>query len=335
MDINVKVPALEKLLDYTASGVGSVAGPMLSSWQAKRQAQAKQIAAEGDAAVLQIQAIAQSKAREVLESKNTGIVVERDIANTISQRIQFQEQKRQINIESVVSEAAKNLGDKRVASVETDHDWTARFFTEVQDVSSEDMQSLWARVLAGEVECKGTTSIRTLGVLKNLNQATAKLFEILCSICVYSFSVGESITDARVPSLGTNAAANGLKKYGLDFSMLNMLNAHGLIISDYNSWLDFSPAIGLVAGRGAPLVRFPFRFQGQNWILSPKGSYSYEKEFRVHGVALTESGKELSNIVEIECVNEFTQDLIRYFDQKNLRMEKVENSNPQQVGSCP
>ena len=234
MDINVKVPALEKLLDYTASGVGSVAGPMLSSWQAKRQAQAKQIAAEGDAAVLQIQAIAQSKAREILEAKNAEIAVELEITNTVSQRIQFQEQKRQINIESVVSKAARHLGDKHVASVEPDHDWTARFFYEVQDVSSEDMQTLWARVLAGEVERKGTTSIRTLGVLKNLNQATAKLFEILCSICVY-FLGGESITDAIVPSLGTNAGTNGLINYVLDFNMLNILNEHGLIISDYNS----------------------------------------------------------------------------------------------------
>ena len=30
MDVNIKVPALEKLLDYAASGIGSVAGPMLA-----------------------------------------------------------------------------------------------------------------------------------------------------------------------------------------------------------------------------------------------------------------------------------------------------------------
>ena len=28
VDVNVKVPALEKLVDYTASGIGAVAGPM-------------------------------------------------------------------------------------------------------------------------------------------------------------------------------------------------------------------------------------------------------------------------------------------------------------------
>ncbi len=31
MDVNIKGPALEKLLDYAASGIGSVAGPMLET----------------------------------------------------------------------------------------------------------------------------------------------------------------------------------------------------------------------------------------------------------------------------------------------------------------
>lgn len=36
MDVTIKVPALEKLLDYAASGIGSVAGPMLASLKAGR-----------------------------------------------------------------------------------------------------------------------------------------------------------------------------------------------------------------------------------------------------------------------------------------------------------
>ena len=40
VDVNVKVPALEKLLDYTASGIGAVAGPMLAPWKARKEAEA-------------------------------------------------------------------------------------------------------------------------------------------------------------------------------------------------------------------------------------------------------------------------------------------------------
>ena len=217
MDINLKIPAFEKLLDYAASGIGSVAGAMLAPWRAQREAQAKQITAKGDANVLLIQAEAQAQARVILVSQDTDVTGELDITNTVNQRIQFQEQKRQINIASVVRQAASQLGDKEVANNEPDHDWTARFFNDLQDVSSEEMQSLWAKVLAGEVEQAGSTSIRTLGILKNLDQASARLFRKFCSACVFLSPDGKTFMDARVPSLGGNAGSNSLKAYDLNF----------------------------------------------------------------------------------------------------------------------
>ena len=59
------------------------------------------------------------------------------MSDMVTQRIQFQEERRQHNIQAVVLGAASELGDKRVKDQEPDHDWTARFLTEVQDVSSE------------------------------------------------------------------------------------------------------------------------------------------------------------------------------------------------------
>ena len=54
VDINIKVLALEKLLDYTSSGIGSVAGPILASWQAEKEVQAKLITAKGEAEATKI-----------------------------------------------------------------------------------------------------------------------------------------------------------------------------------------------------------------------------------------------------------------------------------------
>ena len=34
MDISLRVPGFEKLVDYAASGIGSIAGPMLAPWKA-------------------------------------------------------------------------------------------------------------------------------------------------------------------------------------------------------------------------------------------------------------------------------------------------------------
>ena len=279
--MEVNLPAIEKLVDYAASGIGSVAGSMLAPWKARQEAKAKLIAAEGDATILQIQADAQSKAREILVSRNTDVTGELNITNKVKQRIQFQEQKRQINIGSVVEEAASQLGDKHVANIEPDHDWTARFFNEVQDVSSEELQSLWAKVLAGEVERAGSTSIRSLGILKNLDQVTARLFSRFCSACMYLSEVENEITDARVPSLGGNAATNSLQKYGLNFGALNLLNEHGLIISDYNSWKDYRNAIGISIDNNTPqLFRISFSFQNRCWVLVPTSQHDWNREFK-------------------------------------------------------
>lgn len=336
MDVNLNVPAVEKLVDYAASGIGSVAGSMLALWKAQQEAKAKQVAAEGDATVLEIQAEAQSKARAILVSRNTDVTGELDITNTINQRIQFQEQKRQINIKSVVREAASQLGDKVVANNEPDHDWTARFFNEVQDVSSEEMQSLWAKVLTGEVERAGSTSIRTLGILKNLNQDTAYLFKEFCSACVFLSLSGEGvIDDARVPSLDGNAASNSLEVYGFNFRALNSLNEHGLIISDYNSWGNYSCTMRANVGNTSPPFRIPFSFQNRYWVLVPTGQYDSNKEFRLSGVALTESGKELSRIVGFESMEEFARDLMKFFRKKKLQMTEVNSWQPQIVNDFP
>ena len=337
MDATIRVPGLEKLLDYTASGIGSIAGPMLASWRARREADAKRIAAHGEADSLEIAAGAQSKAlrstaiaqadaRAILASPDTTIQGTLDIAQTVSQRVQFQEEKRQGNLGAVVEQAALEVGDKDVPDHEPDHDWTARFFSEVQDVSSEEMQSLWASVLAGEVERPGSTSIQTLSILRSLDLKTASLFRKLCSICVSLRSNGQ-VLDSRVPSLDGAQEGNALREYGLDFGSLNVLNEHGLIISEYNSWFDFNACIDLYPSESKQrnLLVLPFLFQRKYWILMPINQRDHNKEFRLSGVALTRSGRELSRIVALEPMDEYAQALLKFFREKSLEMTEVDS----------
>ena len=173
------VRALDKLLDYNASGIGAVAGPMLAPWKARREASAREIAAQGEANALRIIAEAQADARTALVSTGSRVRGKIDIAETVRQRIRFQEEKRHRNIGATVGQAAQQLGDKEVPDAEPDHDWTARFFNYIQDISSEAIQFLWGKVLAGEIERPGSTSIRSLSILRNLDQRTAALFRNL------------------------------------------------------------------------------------------------------------------------------------------------------------
>ena len=320
-----------------------MAGHLFAGRIARREAEARLIAAEGEVQVqrilaegqantMQVIAKAQAEARSTLVSPDAVVQGEVAFGGLITQRLQFQEEKRQANLGSVVRQAALELGDREVLDHEVDHDWTARFFNDVQDVSSEEMQQLWSRVLAGEVERPGSTTIKTLGVLKNLDKATASLFRKLCSTCVSIRPDGKIFVDARVPSLGGNAADNALKKYGLDFGSLNVLNEHGLIISEYNSWHNIQASVGF-ALKDHQVARFPVYFQGKYWVLSSTIQRDLSKEFRLFGVALTKSGEELSRAVDLEPADEYAIDLTKYFETNNLEMIEVASWEPQIIPS--
>ena len=178
VEVVIKMPAIEKLIDYTASGVGAVAGPLLLPWRAYMEGKADRISTTSYASALPIIAQAQTDARKYLVAPDADVqgMVE-FTGDNIMQRIEFQERKRLANIRSVVESAAEELGDMEVPDHEPNHDWTARFFDRVQDVSSEHMQKLWAKVLSGEVENPGRTSLRTLDTLRNMTKRDAELFE--------------------------------------------------------------------------------------------------------------------------------------------------------------
>ena len=164
VDINLKVPAIEKLLDYAASGIGAVAGPMLATWKAKSEAKAKLIESRGQAERLTLIADAQAEARRYLVAPDGASLGVLEIDESgIRQRVEFQEQKRQANIVATVQDAATELSDKEAPDHEPDPDWTARFFDCVQDVSSEDMRKLWAKVLSGEVQGPGIDVTANIG----------------------------------------------------------------------------------------------------------------------------------------------------------------------------
>ena len=67
-----------------------------------------------------------------------------------NQRLDYQEQKRQQNIENITQIAAEQIELVDSVSEEfVDEDWITRYFNYAQDISNEEMQLLWGRILAG------------------------------------------------------------------------------------------------------------------------------------------------------------------------------------------
>ena len=317
------VGAVTKLGHYLLALLGE---PRLASWRARNLVEADKILAHGEAEVMEIRATGAAKAElaasAMLAKAGVPQSLLEEIEGEIDQRIDTLFEKRLSNLAQIVTKAKDALPPGQVPDVEPDLAWTSSFSEAAQDVSDEEMQEMWARVLAGEVARPGTTSLRTMNVLRNLDQATAQKFRRLCSIAVSTIRAEE--LDHRVVSLEGKAGGNSLRDYGLAFDVLNLLNEHELIIADYNSWYDYRLCItrqradGL--GREALLG---FRYQGQEWAFVPHGERDQSKEFKVSGIALTRAGKELSRVVELETVPEYDEALRGYFAKQGLTMTRL------------
>ena len=264
---------------------------------------------------------AEREARKVLVEQAEGPQIS---SEEIERRIQHNLDKRFLNLAAIVLKARLALPDGDVPDVEPDVGWTSAFSEAAQGVSSDEMQDLWARVLAGEVATPGSTGIRTLNTLRNLDTSAAWLFRRLCSIAVYIPMPEGTYLDYRAPSLSKDGAYTSLGAYGLSYGKLNDLNEHGLIIAEYNSWCDYRVCIAgqlpRIRDRSTGALRFTY--QGQQWGLLSEGERYLNQEFRVNGVALTKVGRELARVVDQESVPQYDKALKEFFQDNGLAMAR-------------
>jgi hypothetical protein len=211
--------------------------------------------------------------------------------------------KEQLNLDEISYKAIKELSSEEFSASNSDEteikdekqiseDWLNEFENHGRQMSSEEMKFIFSKILVNEVKNPGNFSIRTIRIISQLDNLAAQLFQKLCS-CAISMQVLNHIIDTRVVSLEGNAGANALSKYGLSFDNLNVLQEYGLIISDYNSYMNFSPCVVNEQNK----VALPFKFSNNYFAFLPTDREKYDKTLQFHGVALTKSGKELYNII--------------------------------------
>ena len=75
-----------------------------------------------------------------------------------------------------------------------DVDWRANFFDKCRIVHDDDMQTLWAKILAGEANNPGTYSKRSVNFLADIDKRDAELFTELCR---YVFNFKYTIENAE------------------------------------------------------------------------------------------------------------------------------------------
>ncbi|MCY4402587.1 MAG: DUF2806 domain-containing protein [Candidatus Poribacteria bacterium] len=232
------------------------------------------------------------------------------------------------NLDVTTAQNTDNSEEKTIGD-----DWLNRFETEARQISSEEMQRRFARVLAGEIQKPGSFSIKAIKILSELDKNTAALFRQLCSVCViFGILHGDSddlhtIVDARVPSLGGVPSQNALDKYGLGFDQLNILNEAMLIISEYKSQFSSTHCVVNFNKSGT----WALKHQEKYWKLLPGPDWNTESEFSLEGIAFSRLGRELLQVVDTDPMPEYTEDLKIYFAKQHLQMVEVPSPIPKDI----
>jgi len=218
-------------------------------------------------------------------------------------------------------DSSSNIENNEETTLEKDisEDWLNSFEKEASEKSSEEMQDLFSKILAGEIKKPSTFSIKSVKTLSQLDNEVARLFQTICSLCI-SLKYDGDIIDARVVSLSGTAASNSLQQYGLNFSNLNILEEYGLIISDYNSYMDYaSSVINLEES-----TCLPFEYNSNSFVLINDNLENTTKELKLSGIGLTKTGKELFSIIDSLENQRYTKDFFEFFKRQKLTMKKID-----------
>lgn len=228
---------LTKLIETISCGIGKVYEP----WHVKRMAKAKAKELE------LISGVINDNLQLPTRYDNGNVIVDSTDANELVQRAQnrflFQEMKKQQHIESVIEVAYSEL-DKvtSVNDIPVDSDWISNFFDAVANVSTEQMQILWGKLLAGEVQRPGSFSLRTLNVLKNLTQNEASIFQNFVPYVLKCPGDIEKTYEDYFLLEGLGVDGKGiLHKYGIPFSHIMQLAEAGILSE--NSQISFGITI--------------------------------------------------------------------------------------------
>lgn len=158
-----------------------------------------------------------------------------------------------------------------------DFDWYMRFYDIVGNISDEEMQAIWARILAGEIHRKGTYSLQLLDILKNFTQKQAELFNRVCSHCFIS---GDNV---YIPNDNEY-----LQFANITYQDILDLDALGLINSSGTTSLSVKVQPDRPALFGNDMLRMVIEYNGQG---------NATQEFSFLQFPFTSAGRELITLI--------------------------------------
>lgn len=209
-------------------------------------------------------------------------------------RLQYQQAKKEYNIESVLGKTVLELGDKTPESKEdVDEDWYTRFFNIVEDISDDEMQTLWSKILAGEVLKPRTYSFRLLELLKNISKEELNLI-----LKIAPFVSADFIFYYE----------GMLEKYNITYSMILSLDEIGVINSDSFIQKEFFLA---------PNESKKIMFFNDTIICLAKNISSENKKVSIPIFKITEIGIKIFKLAKINNNMDFLKESLSRLSNEN------------------
>ena len=246
------------LIERISDAIGGVAKP----WQIKRVAEAE----------TQAQRIRTESELELS-----------DLRLRAGHRFIAEQTRIQMNIEDITRKSVPNLNDDS-SPEELEDDWIVNFFDKSRNISDDDMQSLWSRILAGEANNPGLFSRKTVNLIADLERQDVEIFIELCRfvwtiedrLCPLVFDFGDEIYSLNSVSLDSS----------------NHLQSLGLITISSSGYSLF----------GLPKV-VTSSYCGRSVTLSVPNEADNKIEAGM--IVFTQSGQELARICEVTAVDGF------------------------------
>lgn len=269
-DTKDMVNVANRLFEKISNSVGKVDVPVHEVRMAKAAEKAQSMKAETEAALPAIQ--------------------ERAVERFIQQETRKQE-----NLESIIGKAKEFLSPEGEPE-QLDEDWLHEWTERASKVSDEELQSLWARVLANETNTPGSFRKSVLHTVAMLEKVDADNFTKLCQFVVHVGGPVPLVLDIQ-QKIYTDA--------GLSFAILGDLEALGLVF--HNSTDKF-----FIRG-------FPKKFDIQYGPLSLQVELpKRKKELLMGQVRFTKVGEQLFPLSGAQLMPTFPQHIADEYGKINI-----------------
>ena len=169
---------------------------------------------------------------ELIRAKSEVVIADLKV-DDLAQRAEFrcavEQVVHQLNLENIIAKAIPHLHEN-ASPQEMSRDWILNVLDKCRNVSDEETQEWWAKILAGEANAKGSYSRKTVNVMADLDAQAARLFSTYCRF----FGIfGRHAVPLIIQDTGSDLAAI-YQDQGITYTALCELADFGLITTGFN-----------------------------------------------------------------------------------------------------